>query len=75
MLFRSLTHERPNVYYEVGYAHGMQKEVVLTAYEGTNVHFDIASHNVIFYASATELEQRVAKRLRARIENAERLDQ
>ena len=74
-LISDLTHERPNVYYEVGYAHGMQKEVVLTAYKGTNVHFDIASHNVIFYASATDLEQRVAKRLRARIENAERLDQ
>ena len=72
-LISDVTHERPNVYYEIGYAHGMQKEVVLTAYRETKVHFDIASHNVIFYSSGTELEERVAKRLRARIENAEHL--
>lgn len=73
-LISDVTHERPNVYYEIGYAHGMQKEVVLTAYKNTKVHFDIASHNVIFYSSGTELEDRIFKRLRARIENAEQLN-
>jgi hypothetical protein len=68
-LISDLTHERPNVYYEVGYAHGMQKEVVLTAQKGTKVHFDIGYYNVIIYGSATELENRLAKRLSARIEN------
>jgi hypothetical protein len=68
-LISDLTHERPNVYYEIGYAHGMQKEVVLTAQKNTKVHFDIANYNVIFYGSGTELEARVATRLRARIEN------
>jgi hypothetical protein len=72
-LISDLTHERPNVYYEVGYAHGMQKEVVLTAQKGTTVHFDVAAHNVIFYSSSTELEERIVRRLRARIENAEQL--
>lgn len=70
-LISDLTHERPNVYYEVGYAHGLRKEVILTAYAGTPVHFDIAPYNVIFYESATELEARVARRLRARIDNTE----
>jgi len=70
-LISDLTHERPNVYYEVGYAHGMRKEVVLTAFSGTKVHFDIAAHNVIFYSSATELEDRVSRRLRARIDNVD----
>lgn len=73
-LISDLTHERPNVYYEIGYAHGMQKEVVLTAHKNTKVHFDIASHNVIFYSSGTELEDRISKRLRARIENVEQLN-
>ena len=73
-LISDLTHERPNVYYEIGYAHGLQKEVVLTAQKGTPVHFDIASHNVIFYESATELEDRIAKRLQARIDNLENPD-
>jgi hypothetical protein len=69
-LISDLTHERPNVYYEIGYAHGLQKEVILTAQKGTQVHFDIASYNVIFYTSATDLEDRVAKRLQARISNS-----
>jgi hypothetical protein len=69
-LICDLTHERPNVYYEIGYAHGLQKEVILTAQKGTQVHFDIASYNVIFYSNATELEDRVAKRLQARISNS-----
>lgn len=69
-LISDLTHERPNVYYEIGYAHGLEKEVVLTAQKGTQVHFDIAAYNVIFYTSATDLEDRVTKRLEARINNA-----
>jgi hypothetical protein len=68
-LISDLTHERPNVYYEVGYAHGLEKEVILTAHRGTPIHFDIASYNVILYDSATELEERVARRLQARIAN------
>jgi hypothetical protein len=73
-LISDLTHERPNVYYEIGLAHGMEKEVVLTAHRGTTLHFDIAAYNVIIYASGTELEERIARRLRARIENAEQLN-
>ena len=73
-LISDLTHERPNVYYEIGYAHGMQKEVVLTAFKNTKLHFDIAAHNVILYSSSTELEDRITKRLLARIENAEQLN-
>jgi hypothetical protein len=73
-LISDLTHERPNVYYEVGYAHGLQKEVVLTAQKGTQVHFDIAAYNVIFYNSATELESRITKRLQARISNSESIN-
>jgi hypothetical protein len=70
-LISDLTHERPNVYYEIGYAHGMQKEVVLTAYRDTKIHFYILNFNVIFYASGTELETRITRRLKARIDNIE----
>jgi hypothetical protein len=71
-LISDLTHQRPNVYYEVGYAHGLGKEVILTAQEGTEVHFDIAGYNVIFYSSVTQLEERIIKRLRARMTTEER---
>ncbi|MBF8278039.1 MAG: hypothetical protein HW390_3112 [Candidatus Brocadiaceae bacterium] len=55
--------ERPNVYYELGFAHGIGKEVILVAREGTTLHFDIKDYNVIFYKSYSELEDRVAKRI------------
>jgi hypothetical protein len=71
-LISDLTHQRPNVYYEIGFAHGLGKEVILTAQKGTEVHFDIAGYNVIFYASITELEDRIVKRLEARMTEEER---
>lgn len=55
--------ERPNVYYELGFAHGIGKEVILVAREGTTLHFDIKDYNVIFYRSYSDLESRVAKRI------------
>lgn len=58
-----ISNERPNVYYELGYAHGIGKEVILVAKEGTTLHFDIKDYNVIFYKSYSELENRVAKRI------------
>ena len=36
-----ITEDRPNVYYELGYARGLGKEVILTAKEGSNPHFDV----------------------------------
>ena len=58
-----ITNERPNVYYELGYAHGIGKEVILVAKEGTILHFDIKDYNVIFYKNYSDLENRVAKRI------------
>lgn len=36
-----LTESRPNVYFELGYAAALGKRIVLTAKEGTEVHFDV----------------------------------
>ena len=58
-----LTHERPNVYLEVGFAWGLGKPVVLVAREGQKLHFDLAHHKCIFYPTigrlAEELERTV----------------
>lgn len=47
-----LSHERPNVYYELGYAHGVGNEaddILLVAKAGTRLHFDIAPLRVQYF--------------------------
>ncbi len=51
-----LTHNRPNVYYEIGYAHAFKKPTILIAREGTKPHFDIQGFPIIFYDSFSDLE-------------------
>lgn len=58
-----LTGERPNVYYEVGYAHRADKEVILMAQKDTAVHFDVAAINRIDYEDYTELREALNKRI------------
>ncbi len=63
MIF-DLTFERPNVYYELGYAHGVGNEadeILLIAREGTNVHFDSTPLRVRFYSSMEQLYVLVEK--------------
>jgi hypothetical protein len=57
-LICDLSNERPNVYYEVGYAHGVGNEaadILLIARAGTALHFDIAPLRVHFYRDLDEL--------------------
>jgi hypothetical protein len=66
-----LTHERPNVYYELGYAHGVGNEpldVLLIAKEGTNIHFDIAPFRVQFYGTIDQLHFIVSSSLKVMIQ-------
>lgn len=58
-----LTGERPNVYYEVGYAHRADKEVILLSKKETAVHFDVAAINRIEYEDYTELSDSLRKRV------------
>jgi len=55
-IIADLTHNRPNVYYELGYAHAYGKKVILIAKEGTELHFYTRNHNVLTYSTLVELE-------------------
>lgn len=53
-----LSHERPNVYYELGYAHGVGNEpddILLIAKVGTKLHFDIAPLRVHYFTDTAAL--------------------
>lgn len=65
-----LTYERPNVYYELGYAHGVGNEgtdILLIAKEGTTLHFDIAPFRVQYYRSTEHLRTILSTNLKGLI--------
>lgn len=69
-LIVDLTDEKPNVYYEFGYAHGVGNEgcdILLVAKEGTKLHFDIAPLAVRFYSSTEHLRRIVSEQLKEMI--------
>jgi hypothetical protein len=62
-----LTNERPNVFFEAGYAHGLGKIPIYVAREGTHLHFDIKDYAVIIFRNMKELREGIARRLVALI--------
>ena len=65
-----LTHERPNVYFELGYARGLGKTVITIARDGTNVHFDVKDWTYIPYTDSRILERDLGKRFEYELSKA-----
>ncbi len=47
-----LTGERPNVFFEAGYAHGLGKLPIYIAKVGTTIHFDLKDYPIIFFKAS-----------------------
>ena len=56
-----LTEEKPNVYYELGYARGKNKTVINIAKKDTKLHFDVKDNRTIFYSDLTELRRELTE--------------
>ncbi len=59
-----LTHSRPNVFYEAGYAQGIGKTPIYLAKEGTKLEFDLKDYPVIFFKNMKQLKDNLENRLR-----------
>jgi len=57
------TGSNPNVFYEIGYAHALERPTVLIARKGSDLPFDLRSMNHILYETIFELKDRLKKRL------------
>jgi hypothetical protein len=62
-----VTEPSPNVFYELGLAQGMGKEVIVTARTGTTLPFDVGDVPVIFWDYQADLKTGLRQRLAARL--------
>jgi hypothetical protein len=54
----------PNVFYEIGYAHALNKPTILLARRGSELPFDIRSYRVVFYDDTIGGKPEVERSLR-----------
>lgn len=58
-----LTEHRPNVYYELGFAQGLGKPNIVTAFKGTALPFDVHDIPVIFWEGQKQLKEQLRPRI------------
>ena len=57
-----LSGQRPNCYYESGFAHALGKEIIFTIRAADTIHFDLAGYRFIQWATEAELRRELRKR-------------
>ncbi|HDC4510897.1 TPA: hypothetical protein O8T98_004455 [Enterobacter asburiae] len=76
LIIADITPDNPNVYYEVGYAHALKKEVVLLCNDArTNLPFDLADYRTVFYKDSIAGHSQIKIKLRKHLEEILRRDQ
>lgn len=69
VIVAEITPSNPNVYYELGYAHALNKPTILIAEKGTALPFDVSPFRILFYENSIEgkrqIEEGLKKHLKA----------
>lgn len=68
VIIADITPQNPNVYYEVGYAHALNKPTILIAEKPTQLPFDVSPYRVLFYENTIGGKDRVEKGLRKHLD-------
>jgi hypothetical protein len=63
-IIADVSEPRPNVYYELGYAQGIGKSVITTAYAGTQLPFDIFDVPTLYWNNQRTLRDELDKRIK-----------
>ncbi len=64
IIFADLTGEKPNCYYEAGFAHAIGKEMIFTIKKGTPIHFDLSTYRFIEWETEEDLRNRLNERFK-----------
>jgi hypothetical protein len=70
LIVADLSGERPNVYFELGYARGLGKTVITIRRTSAVPHFDVQDWTCIEYIDSRPLEQQLQERFRLEIERS-----
>jgi hypothetical protein len=71
LIVADLTDERPNVYFELGYARGINKTVITILKEGTSAHFDVQDWTYLKYYDSRPLEHDLVERFKFELQRSE----
>lgn len=64
LIIADISPTNPNVYYEVGYAHALNKPTILIAEKATKLPFDVSPFRVLFYENSINGKSKVEDGLR-----------
>ena len=68
LVIAEITPANPNVYYEIGYAHALNKPTILIAERATELPFDVSPFRVLFYENTIAGKKRIEEGLRRHLE-------
>jgi hypothetical protein len=63
LVISDLSGERPNCYYETGFAHALGKNIILTIHRDSDIHFDLSGNRFIQWGTEKELRDQLRGRL------------